>query len=317
MPSRHLVDRDLLPWLESRPNTPFSLELLPLIRAGYRELMLAAGGAPLPGVETETRTIPGPPGAPDVNVIVTQPVAKVSNRPALLHIHGGGYIIGSADMGVATDQTYASRLGAVVVSVDYRLAPETPYPGPIEDCYAALAWLFDHAKDLGVDPDRIAVTGESAGGGLAAALALLARDRGRYRIAFQHLVFPMLDDRTVIREDPSPLHGQYVWTPHSNRFGWSSYLGQPAGGPDVSPYAAPARATDLSGLPPAFIVCGALDLFLEEDMEYARRLIRAGVPTEFHVYPGAPHAFMMVPDAWVSKTFARDSLASLERAFGL
>jgi triacylglycerol lipase len=280
--------------------------------------MMAATRPALPPIPDDVRVYeamtPGRDGAPDVRLVVTAPKAAGQGRPGILHIHGGGYVLGSAEMTGPTDAIYASQLGAVVVSVDYRLAPETPHPGPVEDCYAGLAWLHAEAAALGVDPGRIVVTGESAGGGLAAALVLLARHRGEYAVAFQHLVFPMLDDRTVTHPEPSPYLGQFVWTPESNRIGWASLLGGPPGAADVSPFAAPARATDLSGLPPTFIVCGALDLFLEEDIDYARRLIRAGVPTELHVYPGAPHGFMFVPDAEVTKTFARDSMAALARA---
>jgi acetyl esterase/lipase len=143
---------------------------------------------------------------------------------------------------------------------------------------------------------------------------LLARDRGEIPVAFQHLIFPMLDDRTVVHPDPSPYLGQFVWTTEANRFGWTSLLGQAPGGPDVSPYAAAARAESLAGLPPTYMICGALDLFLEEDMEYARRLIRAGVATELHIYPGAPHGFMFAPEASVTKTYVRDSMAALKRA---
>jgi acetyl esterase/lipase len=232
----------------------------------------------------------------------------------VLHVHGGGYVMGSPDMGAPTNAAYAAQIGAVVVSVDYRLAPETPHPGPVEDCYAALAWLHANADELGVDRARIAISGESAGGGLAAALTLLARDRGKIPVCFQHLIFPMLDDRTTTKADPSPYLGQYVWTPQANVFGWTSLLGHAPGGPGVSPYAAPARAEDLAGLPPTYIICGALDLFLEEDMDYAKRLIRAGVPTELHIYPGAPHGFMFVADAEVTRTFARDSMAAMKRA---
>jgi acetyl esterase/lipase len=248
--------------------------------------------------------------------VITAPEAAGAGRPGILHVHGGGYVLGSAEMTGPTDAIYAAELGAVSVSVDYRLAPETPHPGPVEDCYAGLAWLAANVEQLGVDPARIVVTGESAGGGLAAALVLLARHRGEIPIAYQHLVFPMLDDRTVTQADPSPYVGQFVWTRDSNRFGWTSLLGGPPGAPDISPFAAPARVEDLAGLPPTFIACGALDLFLEENLDYARRLIRAGVPTELHVYPGAPHGFMFIPDAAVTRTFARDSLAALAKAVG-
>ena len=206
-------------------------------------------------------------------------------------------MLGKPEGSQGRNQSLASELGCVVVSVDYRLAPETPHPGPIEDCYAALKWMHAHADELGIDPARIAVGGESAGGGLAACLALLARDRGEIPLVFQLLIYPMLDDRTVTEAEPHPFAGAFIWTRDSNRFGWTSLLGCEPGGDEVSPYAAASRATDLKGLPPTFIAVGSLDLFLEEDLEYTRRLLRAGVSTELHIYPGAYHAFNMVPDA--------------------
>jgi len=201
-----------------------------------------------------------------------------------------------------------------VISVDYRLAPETRFPGALEDCYAALAWLHANAEDLGVDPARIAVSGDSAGGGLAAGLALLARDRHEYGIAFQHLVFPALDDRTAVRTDLSPLVGEFIWTQASNVYAWTSLLGEPPGGPHVSPYAAPARAEDLARLPPACIQVGGLDLFVDESVDYARRLAVAGVPCELHVYPGAPHGFTMAWRAGVTTALDRDSHLALRHA---
>ena len=315
MPSRHLVDPQLLPFLELMP--PISFEGLDIAELRARLATTAPARAPTPDdVQVSEAKAPGRDGAPDVRLVVTAPKAAGSGRPGVLHIHGGGYVLGSADMTSDTDATYAQAFGAVVVSVDYRLAPETPHPGPVEDCYAGLAWLHAEADRLGVDRGRIIVTGESAGGGLAAALVLLARERGEIPIAFQHLVFPMLDDRTCTHPDPSPYLGQFVWNPDANRFGWASLLGHAPGLPDVSPFAAPARATDLAGLPPTFMSVGALDLFLEEDLDYARRLIRAGVPTEVHIYPGAPHGFMMIRDADISRTFANDSLAALAKAAG-
>lgn len=313
MPSEHLVDPELAGLFEQIPSLSFQDVPLETIRA------LAASAAPPrppppPEVEVYEAWAPAQNGAPDVRLVVTAPKSTGATRPALLHVHGGGYVLGDADMTAETDQAYARELGAVVVSVDYRLAPETPHPGPVEDCYAGLAWLHRNAERLGVDANRVAVTGESAGGGLAAALALLALSRGVLPIAFQHLVFPMLDDRTAVDTTSSPFFGQFVWTREASRFGWAALLGAEPGGSDVSPFASPARAADLSGLPPTFIACGALDLFLEENLDYARRLLRAGVPTELHIYPGAPHGFMMIPTADVSLRFARDSTAALSRA---
>jgi len=314
MTSRHLVDPEIVALIEQFPSLQFDRETLVATRALMLEMGRGARPEPDPDVVVSERLVPGPAGAPQVRVIVSAPAAKGASGPGVLHVHGGGYVMGSADMGAQTDAAYVTQLGAVVISVDYRLAPETPHPGPVEDCYAALRWLYDNANELGVDRTRIAVTGESAGGGLAAALVLLARDRAEVPVAFQHLVFPMLDDRTAALAEPHPFAGEFVWTPKANLFGWTALLGQAPGGPDISPYAAPARATDLAGLPPTFMICGALDLFIEEDIDYARRLIRAGVPTEFHIYPGAPHAFNFVEAASVSKAFARDSMTALKRA---
>ncbi len=315
MTSKHLVDPDLLPMIEQMPAFQFSRETLAATRAMMQAMRPAT--PPPASVHVSERRITGPKGAPDVRIIVTRPKASGTSRPGILHIHSGGYIMGTADMNVLTDAAYAAQFGATVVSVDYRLAPETPHPGPVEDCYAALAWMHAQAPELGVDRGRIAVTGESAGGGLAAATVLLARDRAQYAVAFQHLVFPMLDDRTTTQSDASPHLGEFVWTRDANVFGWTALLGRAPGGADISPYAAPARMADLSRLPPTFVACGALDLFLEENLDYARRLIRAGVATEMHIYPGAPHAFMMVEAAPVSKAFVRDSMTALQRGLGV
>jgi len=310
MSSRHLIDPELLAALEMFPPRGDMATLLPMIRDGL-------GALPTPDPETlpatiEERRIATREGH-EIGIVILTPKGEARTRPALLHIHGGGYVIGSAAMANATNAGRAAAADCVVVSVDYRLAPETPHPGPLEDCYAALAWLHDDADALRVDRARIAIGGESAGGGLAAALALIARDRGEIPLIHQHLIYPMIDDRTCTAER-HPYTGEFVWTPEQNRFGWSSLLGREPGGADVPHYAAAARAPDLAGLPPSFIAVGALDLFLEEDLEYARRLIRAGVPTELHVYPGAYHGFEVFSDAPVAKNANANSLAALKRA---
>lgn len=311
MSSRHLVDPQLLPLLDLVPPLRLSAETLPAMRS--RPRMFQPDPAEVERTDLEIRTIPGPTGAPEVEVLVYTPRNAPSPRPAVLHIHGGGYVAGDARDLEAAHRPLAANLGCTIVSVNYRLAPDTAFPGPIEDCYAALSWLFASAAELGVDAARIGVMGESAGGGLAAALALLARDRGEHRLAFQHLIYPMIDDRTCVTADPHPYVGEFVWTPASNHFGWTSLLGQAPGGADVSPYAAAARAMDLTGLPKTYIASGALDLFLEEDLAYAQRLIRAGVPTEIHVYPGAFHAFQWAAHTDVAKQAARDSVEALSR----
>jgi triacylglycerol lipase len=276
-------------------------------------------------VACEQRFIPGPPGAPDVRVLVyTPPPGKnaAATRPAYLHIHGGGYVIGNPEINDGSNRTIAAELDCVVVSVDYRLAPETRFPGALEDCYAALTWLHAKAEQLGVDRSRIAIGGESAGGGHAAALAILVRSRGSpARICFQLLDSPMLDDRTGSGSDPHPYCGEFVWTAVSNRFGWQSLLGMEPGTAAVPPEAVPARVEDLTALPPAFILVGALDLFLEENLEYARRLIRAGVSTELHVIPGAFHGFAVAggqaPQVQACLRLRRDALArALQKASG-
>jgi triacylglycerol lipase len=307
-----LVDPDLAPLLELFPTVEFSTELLPMIRA--REFPVESDPEVAARVAMETRTVPGPEAAPEVSVRIYTPREGGILRPCILHIHGGGFVVGSVAMMDPIHRALALEVNCVIVSVEYRLAPETPFPGAIEDCYAALAWLFKEAPRLGVDSNRIGVMGESAGGGLAAALALLARDRREYRLAFQHLIYPMLDDRTCVSTDPHPYAGEFIWTPHNNSFGWSALLNAPPGSPGTSMYAAPARAEDLSGLPKAFISTGALDLFLEEDMEYARRLIRHGVPVEMHIYPGAYHAFDLAVDARVAEQARMDSDSALRRA---
>jgi acetyl esterase/lipase len=209
--------------------------------------------------------------------------------PAVVYAHGGCMIAGDVDLFHGTAARYVAASGTPILSVDYRLAPEHPHPTPVEDVYTALVWLHEHAAELGVDPARIGVFGDSAGGGLAAAVAILARDRGGPAIAQQILVMPMLDDRTVT---PDPQLAPFaVWTWDDNRTGWGALLGPAAGGADVPAHAAPARVADPAGLPPAYIEVGQLDIFRDEDLTYAMRLARAGVPVEFHLHPGVPHEF--------------------------
>lgn len=232
--------------------------------------------------------------------------------PCLYWMHGGGLVLGSHVADDLRFDRWCPELHCVGVSVDYALAPEARYPEPLEDCYAGLRWVHDNAAQLGVDPRRIGIGGASAGAGLAAALALLARDRGEFTVAFQALIYPMLDDRqvTVSSQWPDP-----VWPPQANRYGWDSYLGDLAGDA-VPPYAAPARADDLAGLPPTFVGVGALDGFSDEDIAYATRLRHAGVATELHVYPGAPHGYdSLTPNTAIARQARRDLSAWLGNRF--
>ncbi|RZM00244.1 MAG: alpha/beta hydrolase, partial [Sphingomonas sp.] len=254
-----------------------------------------------------------PEGAPDVALRIYRPRDARAPLGGIYHIHGGGYVGGSAKELEFIHRPLAGALGCVIVSVDYRLAPETMFPGAIEDCYAGLRWTVDHAGEFGIDATRLGVMGESAGGGLAAALALMARDRGEVSLAFQHLTYPMIDDRTCTAA-PHAFAGEFIWTPHNNRFGWAALIGAEPGGEDVSPYCAAARATDLSGLPPTFIMTGTLDLFVDEDIDYARRLIAAGVATELHVHPGAFHGFDALPGPAVANRAQAARLDALARA---
>jgi acetyl esterase/lipase len=266
------------------------------------------------GVTVQEMTVPGPKGAPPVSLRVFQPTGLKKAAPVLLWVHGGGLIFGAPEQDDRTNVAFVRELGITVAAVSYRLGPDNPAPAAVEDAYAALQGLVERAGELHIDVDRIAIGGASAGGGIAAALALLAHDRAEIRPVFQLLVYPMLDDRTTTRTDLDALKVR-LWTPKSNRYGWSSYLGDAVGGPDVSPYAAAARREDLTGLPPAWIGVGTLDLFHDEDVEYARRLSESGVPCDLHIVPGAFHGFDGVfPKAEVSQEFWQRQAQALEIA---
>ncbi|WP_433378753.1 alpha/beta hydrolase [Actinoplanes sp. CA-142083] len=278
------------------PELAAIVEVLPALDisdlAAARAQMLQMGEQmpafePPASLDISKRSIPGPPGDPDVEVTVIRPRGDLKGRPGLLWIHGGGFVLGDVegDMPLATG--LAEGAGAVVVSVEYRLAPEHPFPAPVEDCYAALKWTAENAAELGIDASRLAVGGLSAGGGLAAAVALMARDRGGPALCFQLLDIPEVDDRLS-----TPSMKQFTDTPlwhHPNAIlSWEAYLG-PGHNGDTSPYAAPSRATDLSGLPPAYVVTCEFDPLRDEGIEYAQRLMQAGVPTELHHFPGTFH----------------------------
>jgi acetyl esterase/lipase len=263
---------------------------------------------PVPPVSTAVErrdvVVPAGEGSPEVTVRVHRPLAGSGDLPCIYWMHGGGYVIGSYANEDGRFDRWCQRLECVGVSVEYRLAPEHPFPAPLDDCYAGLRWVADHANELSIDATRIGVAGSSAGAGLAAAMALVARDRGDIALAFQLLHAPMLDDRQMTRSSKWQVP---VWSPESNRFGWSCYLGDLYGSDKVPPYAAPARAQDLAGLPPTLISVGTADGFFDEDVAYAERLNRAGVPTDLRVYPGAPHGFDSVaPDAAVSRRAMQD-----------
>lgn len=312
--SSNPVDPELVEALSVWPDMVIDADVMAMMRAAE----VPDTSLPAPAPALVERILPGPADNPRLRVLIADPAPGGTGRPAVLHIHGGGYIFGTPEMSAGFIQTMAMNIGGPVVSVDYRLAPETRYDGSIADNYAALEWLAGAgAAELGVDPARIAVAGESAGGGHAALLALAARDRGGPAIAFQLLTYPMIDDRTASTR-PVPGHiGRHVWQGASNVFGWESFLGEPAGQDTVPAGGVPARVEDLTGLPPAWIGCGALDLFIAENLEYARRLIEAGVPCEMLVVPGAYHGFdMFAAESRVGRQFNAARLDALKRGVG-
>ncbi len=299
------LDSELAPFLELLADLIVDSSTLPAMREYLGSVSVSTA---TDRVEVSEQVVDADSG---VLVRVLRPTSARELRPCVFSIHGGGYVLGNRTIDEDRLTAWVVELGCVTVSVEYRLAPEHPYPAPLDDCYAGLKWVHEHADELGIDPARTGISGVSAGGGLAAALALLARDRGELPVAFQLLDSPMLDDRQ--RTPSSMAEGLAVWSRESNRFGWQSYLGEQYGSDAVPAYAVPARATDLSGLPPALVLVGAVDGFRDEDVDYATRLCQAGVSTELHVYPGAPHGFSLFPDAAVSRQASADIRRWLSR----
>ncbi|MEU6405657.1 alpha/beta hydrolase [Streptomyces sp. NPDC046985] len=282
---------------------------------GIRALMSdMLGSLPTPdatGVSFEDRTAPGPPGAPDITLRVYRPRQPATDG-VVYNVHGGGLILGDLDTDHARNIALVRELGAVLVSVDYRLAPENPYPAGLEDAYAGLCWTAEHAAELGVDPSRLVLHGASAGGNLCAALALLARDRGGPAIAFQFLGVPQVDDRT---DTPSmELTEVPLWTPDSFAAAWRHYLGRPGGGADTPEYAAPGRAADLTGLPPAYVSVMHYDPLRDQGMAYAQALLHAGNAVELHLFPGTFHGSAFAEHTEISRRELDEEVAVLRRA---
>jgi acetyl esterase/lipase len=279
-----------------------------------REMMANMPVVDLPPTTTVSRevVVPGVDG-PDPTVRVYSPPTQAAGRPCIYWIHGGGYLFGSGLNVDARINRWVEDFDCVAVSIEYRLAPEHPYPAPLDDCEAGLLWTAQHADELGIDPARIAIVGASAGGGLAAGLAIRARDRGEVTPCFQLLIYPMIDDTNT--SGSSHIEGALVWSRGANDLGWNAYLGTRFGTDDIPGEAAAARVADVSGLPPAWIGVGSLDVFRDEDITYAARLLDAGITTELHVYPGACHGFeMMAPTAAVAQACQRDITEALRRA---
>ncbi len=295
-----VVHDELLQLTDLIPNLEFSGNGLADLRSGTL-LMLSQAGIELS--TTVERTDHVVSTDPRVVVRVHRPVSLTSPAACLYSIHGGGYVLGTYAMDDVPLDRYCNKFGCVGVSVEYRLAPETPYPGPLDDCYAGLVWTFAHAAELGIDPSRIGINGVSAGGGLAAALGLLARDRGEVELAFQLLQCPMIDDRQITPS--SRLDNLLVWSRAANTFGWRSYLGARYGTDNVPAYAAAARADDLAGLPPTMVITGGADGFRDENLDYAVRLGQAGVPTDLTVIAGAPHGVQLFIGTTPERRWAR------------
>ncbi|MER5628434.1 alpha/beta hydrolase [Streptosporangium sp. NPDC002544] len=278
-------------------------------RAAVAGMMGALEVPENPNVTKEDRTVPGPDGEPDITVRIYRPVNASGTLPGIYYIHGGGMILGNVAGEDAAATMICDQVGAVVVSVEYRLAPEHPHPAPVEDCYAGLVWTAKNAGELGIDPERLAIYGASAGGGLTIGTALLARDRGGPALSFMMPIYPMVDDRN---ETPSSheITDIGIWDRAGNIEAWNWYLG----GKEADRYAAPARAEDLSGLPPAFIDVGTVDLFRDEDIAFAQRLMQAGVPTELRVNPGSYHASeTFAPEAELSRRIWAGRIDALRR----
>lgn len=307
------VSAELRPILDSfGPAAVFTLEGMPAARAAgaglFPTVEQVIGDRP---IDAEERVIPGPAGAPDLEITILRPRGASTPVPGLFNIHGGGMMTGHRFMDTPRLADLVEALGVVAVNVEYRLAPEHPHPAPVEDCYAGLAWTAANAVELGIDPDRLIVMGGSAGGGLSAGVALLARDRRGPALVGQLLLCPMLDDRNdSVSSLQYPDSG--TWTRQNNDIGWKALLGDAAGTPDASPYAAPLRAADLSGLPPAFIEAGAAEVFRDENVEYASRIWAVGGDAELHIWAGAFHGFdVFAPESRV----ARAALAARESWF--
>lgn len=318
-PDAHLYDSvnpEFRPALEKMMKDFSSMpELGDKTLPAFRQMMGGMVKPRLPSPTVQEVMVPGPAHAPQVKIFVIG-ATPGARKPLLFHTHGGGFVLGSAADDVPNLQKIALDHDCVVVTVEYRLAPETRLAGSLEDNYAALRWVHRHAKDLGVDVGRIALKGESAGGGHAAMLAIAVRDRREFKLCQQILIYPMLDDRTGSSRPVPAQMGRFMWTPAMNRYGWTSLLGVQAGATPAPANTIPARVTDVAGLPPTFIGVGSIDLFCMEDLEFANRLIAAGVSTEMDVVPGAYHGFdTVVPEAPLSVRFQGSWNAALKRAF--
>lgn len=310
----HRVDPELTAILKQLP--VIDLASIPAARAALEAVFAAVGTAPPdPAVDRADRIVPGVDGRADARVRLYRPKAEQGELPCLVWIHGGGYVLTTADADDQWCEEIAKKQRCLVISVDWRRAPEHQYPAAHDDCYGTFLWASKNAKSLGIDATRIVVGGASSGGGAAAGVALRARDRGEAELAHQLLIYPMIDDRSITSSSRAVTDPE-LWNRQNNVIAWQAYLGELYGSDRVPAYAAPTRATELAGLAPATILTAELDLFVDENIEYAQRLMHSGVPTELHSYPAANHGFdRLNPTARVSRRMLADRDDALSRAF--
>lgn len=306
----NLLDPELHQFFVETPMPPLTGETLGMIR-DFVDQRVAGGTPGTAGCAIEERWLDAPNRR--IRLLMFRP-AEARADGALLHFHPGSWAVGRPEMSAGAITEIVEATGCTIVSVDYRLAPEHPFPAALDDARLAYDWLVAEAGKLGIDGNRIGLIGESAGANIAVGLALMLRDEGQSPPLIQVLTYPALEDR-IVNEQPHPYAGQIGLGFDSAVFSWNTLLQNRAGAPDISPYAAPARADDLSGLPATFLAVGAMDVFVEDSIDFARKLIRSGISTELHVYPGAPHAFDLVEQADVSKRLRRDRLNAVKRAF--
>jgi len=304
------IRRELQPSARMSPKVDYSRKNIWLFNLLIR---LMPSSKKLKNIQIENVFIPRQDGSTKLRLRIFRPKSTNGPWPVLIWMHGGGYVMGRPEQDDARCVQYIHELGITVVSVDYRCAPKHPFPAALDDCYTSLKWLASNSHELNIDANRIAVGGNSAGSGLAASLAQLIYDQKEIKLVFQLLVYPMLDDRTVLRAEIDDSQN-VTWTQKSNRFGWESYLGQECGAGNVPAYSVPARRTNLSGLPPAWIGVGDLDIFHNEDVTYANRLKECGVECELVVIPGAFHGFdVFDPKVPVVKEFLDSQTAALKK----
>ncbi len=308
------VDPALSALVESFPPIDLGPETLAPFRAALAAMSVMPDPATHPDVRVEELQVPGTaPAAQSIRCLLYRPVKKAASA-VLLHLHAGGLIMGAPEMDVARNIELVRATGCALLSVDYRLAPEHPHPAALEDCHAALVWLAARTKSLGITSERIGVIGESAGGGLAAALALTARDRKSAQLTCQVLIYPMLvpPEHSVDPSTPDPHTGRYIWTRASNRFAWSAYLA----GVSVDKATIAGLASDVSRLPPTFMAVGDLDLFVHDNLAYVGKLLTAGCSVDAHVYPGAVHGFDRAVEAPVTVRYTRELVDFIQRHLG-